>query len=251
MGQAEDLFNEVFFRAMAQFGTVDAFRDFFERGLPMAQEETMRENAALLQRVVNDPTYQGIFIKPPKEPSLSFVEMIRRMSKTLLGNAQARLNAASLVFAHSALDAWVLDLCRVTAMKAPRDWESSVKDKQIALLSVRQSTYESLLDEALRGFFQQLEKESLLKKVDLLFQRCRPEPEWRGQTYRYDRDRLMRLDTLRHEIIHGDALSGDIPDLRVELLYLRETGMHLMRIVSLRYKVQLDPSYALRGEAPA
>jgi hypothetical protein len=63
-------------------------------------------------------------------------------------------------------------------------------------------------------------------KIDLLFQRCRPEPDWLGERYRYDGERVRNLDDLRHKIVHGDALPGEIPDLGSELFYLQQTGMY-------------------------
>jgi hypothetical protein len=173
-------------------------------------------------------------------------DMVGRMTHTAIKSAQNSVNAASLVFAHTVLDAWLLDLCRVTAMKAPQDWESSVKDRKFSLSSIRDARYQQLLEEALARFFEQLERDSLLMKIDLLFQSCRPEPDWLAERYRYDGERVRNLDDLRHKIVHGDALRGAIPDLGSELFYLQQTGMYLMGIVSLSYGVQLDPRYVER-----
>lgn len=255
MDKAADLFNEAFLRAMEQFGTVSTFKSVFERGLPTAKGLVDREHWALVHRFVTDPEYAGVLNKEAiKAAGMSWAhDMVERMTEMATRTAKDSANAASLVFAHAALDAWLLDLCRVTVIKAPRDWEASVKDKQISLSSVRGTTYEQLLEQALSRFFEQLDRESLPSKINLLFQRCRPEPDWFGENYKYDGGRIMKLDKLRHEIVHGDALRRGIPDLGADLFYLQQTGMQLMGIVSFRYGIQLDPSYVerrSRGGAP-
>ena len=54
-----------------------------------------------------------------------------------VGLAQIGVDAASIVFAHSVLDAAALDYCRVTALVAPGDWESVIDQRQVKLSDLR------------------------------------------------------------------------------------------------------------------
>jgi hypothetical protein len=45
---------------MDQFGIIGAFRNVFERGLPMATGVTVEEHKALVHQLVTDPKYAGI-----------------------------------------------------------------------------------------------------------------------------------------------------------------------------------------------
>ena len=67
------------------------------------------------------------------------------------------------------VDATAFDYCRVTALVAPRDWESSVDQRQVKLTDFRGKDYDQVLRQKLDEFFEQFETESLLKKTDLLF----------------------------------------------------------------------------------
>jgi hypothetical protein len=70
----------------------------------------------------------------------------------------------------------------------------------------RQSA-EAIRDELIQAILSQLERESLLKKVDMLFRLCNP-PEGYAPIDNcvFDRKRLDAIDSQRHRIIHANGL---------------------------------------------
>ena len=88
---------------------------------------------------------------------------------------------------------------------------------------------------------------SLLKKVDLLYHKCRPPARWASvEGYEFNLDRLKRLDQLRHQIVHGEALGAAIANPDEELEYLWNTNNHLVLLVGYRYKIQIRSRSTLR-----
>lgn len=64
--------------------------------------------------------------------------------------------------------------------------------------------------------------------------------------YAFDPDRIERLDVLRQNIVHGDALGRRINDADGEFAYMNQTCWYFMCLVNMRYGLQLDP-YIMLG----
>jgi hypothetical protein len=89
-----------------------------------------------------------------------------------------------------------------------------------------------------------LEKKSLLKKLDRLFALCHPPPSFSPpcfQSYSYDRERIVKLDTLRHDYVHRGWVGGRLPQGDDDLVFLSNTTTFLFHLVAQRYAIQLDP----------
>ena len=89
-----------------------------------------------------------------------------------------------------------------------------------------------------------LEKESLLKKIDRLFSICQPEKGFNPFTrpFKFDRDRLVRFDQIRHGIVHGGLLEGDLDFSDDDLLFLMDIAHFLTALVNLRFGTRMDPA---------
>ena len=133
--------------------------------------------------------------------------MQRWLKSAMLDTTYAQVNAATLIFYHSILDGVVFDCLRVTALRAPSDWEKELSGMQVGLLEARDRTYEQLLRAEYYKRLAELEREALLTKVGKLFARCKPEPKWSPMHgYAYDETRIKQFDDQRHEIVHGTAI---------------------------------------------
>ena len=58
---------------------------------------------------------------------------------------------------------------------------------------------------------------------------------------RYDRDRIVALDTLRHDYVHCGGLGGRLPQGDDDLRFLWNTTDYLLPLVTHRYGIPLDP----------
>jgi hypothetical protein len=87
----------------------------------------------------------------------------------------------------------------------------------------------------------QLERESLLKKLDLLFQLCTPPKGYTPiNNYAYDRDRLEQIDDARHGIIHRNDMGKPLANIDNDLDFISKTANYLLALVNHKYGVQLN-----------
>lgn len=245
---ADNLFNETFRRALNAQALIASLREVADAGFEAAAKTLLIRNTAFLHGLLTEPQYEHLFLVG-RQALLDegFAEKTAALMKTQsLKNARASVDAASLVFAHSYLDANAMDYLRVTALASPDDWTEDLLAKTVSVREVLVSGPDAILEEKLAKRLNDLEYESLLRKVDALFARCRPPSEWSPMdNYEFEADRLRRLDDLRHEIMHGEALGIPIPTIDEDLEYLRRTAWFLMGLVNLRYGLQVDPQVFL------
>jgi hypothetical protein len=136
------------------------------------------------------------------------------ITKNQLARFKASVNAASIVFMHSALDGAASDLCRLTVLVAPLDWQSFISGQKVMLADARRDGNEVLFQGQLQDHLNALERESLLKRVERLFAVCKPSPQF-------------------------IALDNAEPNIE----FMLNTGMFLISLVNERYDVRLDPAF--------
>jgi len=161
----------------------------------------------------------------------------------MLEQSRAGTNAASLVFLHAALDDTVLALCKASRVAAPKEWVRKINKRNVTIERVREQGYAALEVEHLDKFVSQLEKESLPKKADTLLSFC--PPLIGDDNHRYNRDRLVALDRLRHEVVHNSGPIA-IETIEDDCFFLYRTGFMLAWAVVGKYDlIELLNPYAL------
>jgi hypothetical protein len=63
--------------------------------------------------------------------------------------------------------------------------------------------------------------------------------------YAFDLDRIIRIDRLRQDIVHGEALGQTIANADEEFDYMDRTCMYFMALVNFKYHLKLDPYSAM------
>jgi hypothetical protein len=167
--------------------------------------------------------------------------LIKAMTEDAVGSFEQALDSAALVFAHSILDSAVHDCLWISAFSASRDWVEFVGKRSIPLSEVETKSPAEHIKIAVSGELDRLERESLLKKVDRLFQLCRPKKQtYLTNGFKFDRDRLERLDTLRHAIVHAPGKLRQFSSVADDLEFLRKSGLHLLVMLSETYEAGLN-----------
>ena len=64
--------------------------------------------------------------------------------------------------------------------------------------------------------------------------------------YTFDRNRLEKLDDLRHEAVHGSDPLVALEDGDDDVWFLQKTAFYLMALVNMRYDTRIDPNLMLR-----
>jgi hypothetical protein len=242
MNEATRLYTKVFLTLTGTWADTSSFRRIVVIGQPHAERQLAAEHTGWFARFIEEPANDRLFIDKAKFS----VErggadgLAAQMTANELNAFRRSVDAASLVFMHSALDAAVEDLCRVTALVAPLGWQPFLDDRKERLGDVRGKGYDTLFAEHLQRSIAALSRESLLKKVDRLFQLCRPGPEYGRAGYVFDRNRLTALDALRHQVVHGDRVREPIDGIDDALHFLLETGLFLFGLPNHRWGLQIS-----------
>src|SRR6267143_2915610 len=188
MTEAEKLFTQVFRRWTDRQSFILSFRVTSEQGMKAARAKIQAEKVRFVVDLLQGAEYDKLFIdKAGFFKEIPPEKLIEVMTEETVRQAQVAVDAASIVFAHSFLDGAAFDYCRVTTLVAPGDWESVVDQRQVKLSEVWELGYDQALKRKLDEFLEQLERESLLEKADLLFARCQPPEKWSPMhDYTYD-----------------------------------------------------------------
>lgn len=246
MKEAEELFNKIWFGSMSRWFAIDSFTEVAFAGVPLAVKKLSERHERFVSEFFHGPEYEELFTDREKAlEGMSIAKTADRMTIKTADDFQNSVNAASILFAHSILDNVALDYCRVSALIAPQDWAPVVEKRKVELREIAGASYDDILQKKLDQFLNQdLAYKSLLSKIDRLFGLCKPEPGFSPlNDYSYDRDRLQKLDEIRHEIVHGDSAMPQLTNIEEDILYLRQTSSYLMALLGHKYNLKIDPEF--------
>ncbi|MFH1861712.1 MAG: hypothetical protein ABH878_02765, partial [bacterium] len=173
---------------------------------------------------------------------------IQNLKEQLVTNSikpfTALIDNASIVFAHSVLDAAAFDFLRVIELIAPlEELEVFVEKTKITLVDAKMSTYDEIAKCKIKNFINDLERSSLLEKIDKIFQICQPPAHYSNvKQYKFDRDKLKILDDLRHSIVHSISNNSLLSNCDDSIEYFWKTSYFLMNLVNYKYKLKLNPN---------
>jgi hypothetical protein len=230
------------FDAMRQFGTIRAARKAALVALSSASSSLEQEALNAIQIFAVDPKLREYF-----RPGTVTTEKLggwngisQKMVSYQKSSVQVVLDAASLVFAHSVFDAALLDCCRSAAMACPSDWECFVKKRQFTVGDLKGQSYEDILQAAIESELRKLYRDSALAKVDRILALCRPGSAiLASEGYVFDRDRLVAIDAMRHDIVHGKG-PRQLENVEEDVTYLEATIFRMLSAVMERYNVMPD-----------
>jgi hypothetical protein len=217
-------------------------RTVVSKGMPYASQQLFDEHRARWREFFQNPENDKFFIDKAQflKDAGGSEEISEEVTKSDIKTTRASVDAASLVFIHSAVDGAVSDLCRVCALAKPEDWGPYLQDRKVALKEISSSSYPDILRTLLNDALATLEREALLKRVDRIFALCQPSDFRPMRDFAFDRDRLESLDRKRHEIVHGQGV--ELTDVEHDMEFLVRSGFYLFALVNQRYDVRINPA---------
>lgn len=225
-----DLEGVLTFRKMGMLGLESATAKLYASNVQFVREDLVSGD---FKHFLKDP---DAFVREGHDSTL-----IKAMTEGAVGCFEQSLNSAALVFAHSILDSALHDCLWISAFSAPQDWMEYVAKKNIPLSELETKSPAEHLKVAVSIELDRLERESLLKKVDRLFQLCKPKKQtYLTNGFRFDRGRLEKLDALRHAIVHAPGRLRQFPELADDLDFLRKSGLHILAMLSETYVAGLN-----------
>jgi hypothetical protein len=233
MNATDRLFAEVWNRLTADWSRVTTFRKMGVLGEDAARDALHRSNTYFVQNQLLHGEHQN-FLKNREQ----FIQdgmhkkMPQLMTESAVTEFRRTLNSSALVFSHSILDAAIYDCVRICALAAPEEWSELLVNRKVALGDVAKKPYSEFLSEAIEIEISCLERESLLAKVDRVFQICRPQKqEYLTIGFRFDRGRLSQLDELRHRVVHAADGNWEFESIEDDMQFMQNSGLHIFSMV--------------------
>lgn len=246
MKEAEKLFTETFENIFSRWRMILSLKRVSSTSKPLAKPIIENEDKNFIYDFMNNSESDKIFLKNKKdiiEKMGGLDNIYKKMVKNTFYDFDAVIESTSLIFVHSILDDSAFKFCQVSALVSPSDWENFIKDKPVKLYEIKSSIYEEILKKLLNDYLIKFERESVLKKIDRLFEICKPPLKLESsKNYKFNRSKVKELDTLRHDIIHGNRPIVRIPDIEIKLEYLQKTTFHLGYLINYKYKLKIDPN---------
>lgn len=250
--EACKLLGKTWYASTTNFNQLMNFRRVAKLGLPLATAQIAREMKDFSATLFTSDEHKDVFLD--RDAALaefgSTEAFARPLTEQTMAGYQSSIDAASLIFAHSILDATAYDYCRVAAIANPEAWEDVVDKKTVTLAELKKTDYVTALREKVGAYLKQLERDSLLWKIDRLFAVSKPESSFAPiQDYAYDRTRISSLDERRHGIVHKQLLAKPVTTSDDEIWYFLSTGNYLMSLVGRHFGLRINPQDVLARDS--
>jgi len=236
----DELFTYVYSRFTRGWAELSAFREVAEAGLPAAAPKIAQQKKELIGKLASQEGWAKAIKDPTEFHERGGVDgMAIEMTDNAINSARSAVDAASLVFAHSIVDAAAVGFLRVTASASKDDWQQFLCDRKWTVSDVKSATYDQLFLDLLLKELDTIERTfSLPRKAFRLQQLCRPDPHW-DLPMKYDAEEVERVDNLRHGIVHGDMLGKPFENIEKDLKLLYDLGTYFFALTHKHYGTKI------------
>lgn len=237
MSEADAILIEVWNRLTSDWSRLTTFRQMGVLGEDSAREAIHRTNTYYVQQSLLNGEHRKLLKDPEGFVKEGFAEVLpNEMTEHSVKEFRRTLHAATLVFAHSILDAAVYDCVRICAIGKPDLWAEFVQGKKVSLGEVSGKSYSELMKVAISADVSRLERESLIAKVDRVYQVCRPaKATFLTNGFVFDRDRLTAIDKLRHNVVHAPGGEWAFDGIYEDIQFLQNSGLHVFSMVGVTF----------------
>jgi len=249
MSKANGLFSMSFINTSNRFSHVQSFRRLAEMNLNEIAPSVHNEWSQFYTDLCTNEKYRDLFedrdaLLKEADRQKDFGFYIDAMTGKDLN---VSIDAASLVFMHSVIDSAVYEFCHALAYVSPLSWERYVSKKKVAIDEIKEDSYQSILNAKILQYVNSLERESLLTKIDHIFQVCKPIEGFTPiENYKFDRDRVEGLDRLRHDVVHGAGQVVRLPKGDEDIWYLFQTSNYLMLLINKSFELKITPYFSVQ-----
>ncbi|NQU05901.1 MAG: hypothetical protein HQ568_07395 [Calditrichaeota bacterium] len=235
-------YSVLFIRSVLRPSDVWSFRRVGKLGIPLA---TKNLNTIYTQ-LVKHKLPEFMLVQDKSSEPLDLSQLPDMATNETLSNFNTILDGASIIFMHATIDAIILECLRICSLIDPNGWKDRLSKRQANLGDIESSSYEDILKIHIARDLEKLERESLLVKIDLLMSLCKPQNGYAPiEQYKYDRNRIENIDSLRHSYVHDESFPVVNIGIEKDLKYLEKTGLYFCVLLNGAYGIQMDPKYIL------
>lgn len=242
MTPSEQIFIEIWNRLSSDWSRLLTFRQMALLGEDTARKAVHRSNEYYVNHKLLNGEHQN-FLKDKREfiESGMAARMPSEMTQTSVDAFRQTLDASTLVFAHSILDAAVFDCLQICAIEASAEWGELLGVRKVTLADAKAQPYQALLNNILRDELSRIERESLITKIERVFQLSKPSrQEYLTTGFRFNKARLANLDNTRHQLVHQPTLKWASTNLSADLEFMLDSGMHLFCMVGNEFQLKMS-----------
>ena len=206
---AEDKLAQTVGTTMGLWQKLKRFYDIASGGLPFGVGQQIVTESATMRHMVETGELAKYLYEPnDAQLFLSLSDSPEMHQKTLETN-QSIIDSACIVFAHGILEGCVYEYLTTTAIASPERWECYVKRKKVELVTFKEVSFEQIRNDKIEKLLGcDVKRESLIDKLDRLHRITPPREETQKMKVSYDRERLIRFDRARQDIVHGNDWSS-------------------------------------------
>jgi hypothetical protein len=243
-------FADSYRNSLSRWGMIERFRKIASIGIPKAYDDYFSYAKQALKMVKPGAEYEGLLIAPSslfKEPNLE--EFIKEVTQESIKDSMVIIDAISIVYAHSLLDAFLFDLIEIAGEIEPRIILRIRKDKTIKAIELLDNSISDIISTEAKKIIEKWERESIPIKTDLLYMICNPGTDFQTvKDFSFDKKRLEKFDRLRHDIVHGLRTAPCTAEVREELNYLSNLDLHFIAMMNYKFDLKLIFPYEYQRE---
>ena len=240
----EKAFIDIWVRTAFLWQQVEHFQHYMSLGVPLISEQLKKDVASIYEKEV------PVFDEAGKQLWHSS-EGEKAQLEHEIESIRSAIDSASIVLAHSLLDAAATDYLKLTRHLDPAAWREMIMEKPIEGYVFKDLT-PNFLNELQNKLFdakeRDIERRSFPGKVEELFRLCSSvlpttkfclRNAWNDDKFeKFDMAVLKRIDRLRHDIVHQNASLDIHQDVKSDLSFLKQLRSYLHRILNKRYKIE-------------
>lgn len=239
----EDELNRVFSMTFYQFGTLSTFYSVMLGGLPHGAKKQVLDMAEFADALYEDGTLASWLYEPEKVDIYyeAIEQQLDNVHQTIKDNAKKSLDAVAIILAHSILDVSVYGYLEVLSLASPESFVNYIEKKQIGLSEVESKTYEQIRNDKIKEYMEkQIERSSLIFKLDKFHEIVKPTNTQINPDYKYDREKLEQFDKTRHDIVHQNKWTSYSIDFTKESFYWILLNWYMLREVVKKTGLKLS-----------
>jgi len=243
-------FKDIQLRLIHSMAAVEAMLVLLE-GFDSLDVDAMNKARETVSKIFKRPRFEETQTKPISTGVLTVKLVSEAFPHSYNNTARemgfAATEAASFVFAHSTLDAILVELVEYSAELTPERWKNLIKNKEVAvkLGDLNQVTLDNLTTNEIRKEVGRAVKQSLKNRAQIFYSVCSPqhfskESGYEGYGVTFDLEKIDHLDRRRHDIVHGVSLQERFPTIKEDISYLGRTAVHFLNLFEQTILIDID-----------
>ena len=237
-------FSEIIDRFMCRMAEIDSFRRIALCSIETSSPSEVRYQTNLFYYFLYNPEYDSMFsdkqgfVEHMKKDNLAFQSAEMTIKKCL-----QTIDNSSIVFLHSVFEDSLYKLSLIVSELKPELFDKFIKDREykVKLKQIDELMNRNLWGEQRSKFLRELERDSLINKIKVLFEICPNHTPGQIQmrNYMYNEQRIKRIDEIRHNIVHNGVTVPEELCIIDEIDYIRKTFVFFFFCVAKNHGLKI------------